>query len=461
MIAADFPDWLSPVLVKELRQGLRTKVFISSFLLLQIAMVILTGMRLMSPDFIQQSFDYMFWFVLGLVLLLIMPSRASALVQEERKQNTFELLQMTHLPSLRIVVGKWLSVVSLAALVLVGVLPYLVLRYFFGGMDVEGSLSMLGGLMLGCCLLAALSLYSSCLGQNSVNGSWLILMLVYLVCQMVVAVTGWGARGIEGTSAVFLAAAYTGYFLLQGAAKIAPAAEDPTVCIRAYTWGVWALGFLGWWWTGNVVWFLGALPLVAWTCLQAVTSLTSIHPANYAYGARRGLPGLLLNRVLTPGWATGVPYVMLTWLFGFVAHWSQLGATPKLGEYLTLCLTLPAVLFPLALFQLAGWRVLPPLWYLLVQAICFGLCFVPMIGSWLPGSAPAWQGYLASVTPLTAIASNMNDVVRYDGVHLHLLYTMVVPIGALTLLICGWGARRDFRLIARLEQSVISDSSVA
>ncbi len=36
----DFADWLSPILVKELRQGLRTRVFTSTFILLQL---VLTG----------------------------------------------------------------------------------------------------------------------------------------------------------------------------------------------------------------------------------------------------------------------------------------------------------------------------------------------------------------------------------------------------------------------------------
>ena len=33
---ADFPDWLSPILVKELRQGVRTRVFVTLFILLQV-----------------------------------------------------------------------------------------------------------------------------------------------------------------------------------------------------------------------------------------------------------------------------------------------------------------------------------------------------------------------------------------------------------------------------------------
>ncbi len=44
MIAADtkpdFPDWLSPMLVKELRQGIRSKAFMAVFFLTQLLMIL-------------------------------------------------------------------------------------------------------------------------------------------------------------------------------------------------------------------------------------------------------------------------------------------------------------------------------------------------------------------------------------------------------------------------------------
>ena len=45
--APDFSDWLSPILVKELRQGLKSRVFVGSFIVMQVVMIMAMGLRLL------------------------------------------------------------------------------------------------------------------------------------------------------------------------------------------------------------------------------------------------------------------------------------------------------------------------------------------------------------------------------------------------------------------------------
>ena len=40
----DFSDWVSPILVKELRQGLKSRVFVATFIIVQVVMILLVGM---------------------------------------------------------------------------------------------------------------------------------------------------------------------------------------------------------------------------------------------------------------------------------------------------------------------------------------------------------------------------------------------------------------------------------
>ena len=48
----DCPDWLSPMLVKELRQGLKTKVFVTAFIVAQVVMVGLLGCLPSNPNLV-------------------------------------------------------------------------------------------------------------------------------------------------------------------------------------------------------------------------------------------------------------------------------------------------------------------------------------------------------------------------------------------------------------------------
>ena len=62
--------------------------------------------------------------------------------------NTIEMMVLTRLSAWRIVFGKWIAIVSQTALILVTIIPYLILRYFFGGMILAGELVFLALMFL-------------------------------------------------------------------------------------------------------------------------------------------------------------------------------------------------------------------------------------------------------------------------------------------------------------------------
>lgn len=136
----DFPDWLSPVVVKELRQGLRTKAFVSTFIILQVVFVLLIGIAALmytagDSSFNVQVVNGFFWSFVGFYLLLITPGRALTALSSEIKDDAMELVSLTRMSAWRIVCGKWISLMFQALLVLCSILPYGIIRYFFGGID--------------------------------------------------------------------------------------------------------------------------------------------------------------------------------------------------------------------------------------------------------------------------------------------------------------------------------------
>ncbi len=144
----DFGDRFGPMLVKEFRQGLRAKMFVGPFLLIQIlAVLAVLGEALAAGIDSGGNFGFaggMLTWVVGLMLGVVMPLTGfSALQPELQGGRNIELLLLANLSRWQIVLGKWLVMNSLAILVLISLLPYLLSRYFIGGVNLVENLSFL------------------------------------------------------------------------------------------------------------------------------------------------------------------------------------------------------------------------------------------------------------------------------------------------------------------------------
>ena len=102
---ADFSPRLSPMLVKELRQGMRTNMFVIAFILLHTFMMLCLLTALSAPG--DSNSDVFFWFVIISVLLFIQPLRGFNALSSEYQSNTMDLIHMTRLNGWRVTLGKW------------------------------------------------------------------------------------------------------------------------------------------------------------------------------------------------------------------------------------------------------------------------------------------------------------------------------------------------------------------
>lgn len=317
----DFGDWLNPMLVKELRQGLKTKMFVIVFVMVQLTMALLMGFRLLAQrdptGTTAGMLDGLFWTTVGAALLGLMPLRALTAISEEEKANTLHLVQLTRLSSTRIVWGKWIALVSQTLLLTVAILPYAVLRYFFGGVDIVGDMSGLLW-MFGGSLVAT----AACLVLSTHPLATRIVLLVLAVPGFSIAtsIIGFGiaSGGLSGGPPVLSlihAAVMTLVFLLSlAASRIAPAAENHALAMRAIALSATLIAAVATCVSvdhDESAWIILLLPMLSIAVLQALVERTSEVPSVYASLARKGRFWRLVGRVLYPGWATGMIFTAL------------------------------------------------------------------------------------------------------------------------------------------------------
>jgi ABC-type transport system involved in multi-copper enzyme maturation permease subunit len=144
-IPTDFSDRISPMLVKELRQGMRAKTFIMVFLALQtfLALILFSAGAASTSDSVGGTISSIIFTFFSIAVLVIQPLRGTNALSSEVKGNTIDMMVLTRLSAWRIVWGKWIAIISQSALLFVTIIPYLILRYFFGGMNLVAEITAL------------------------------------------------------------------------------------------------------------------------------------------------------------------------------------------------------------------------------------------------------------------------------------------------------------------------------
>ena len=178
----DFSDKLSPMLVKELRQGLRAKTFVILFLALQglLTFVLLIAMGASSSADGGGVVSSVIFFFYSLAVLVVQPLRGIGTLHNEIRGSTIDLMVLTRMGTWRIVLGKWVAIVSQSALLLAAIVPYLILRYFFGRMELFAELLLMGLVFLGSAVFTAVTVGLSALPSILVRGLLPLFIAVYL-----------------------------------------------------------------------------------------------------------------------------------------------------------------------------------------------------------------------------------------------------------------------------------------
>lgn len=337
----DFSDRISPMLVKELRQGLRTKAFIGIFLTLQIVLgiILLAASTTSSSDQAGGIISNIIFIFFAVAVIGIQPMRGMGALSSEIKGNTIDMMVLTRLSAWRIVTGKWSAIVSQSALILITIIPYLILRYFFGGMNLVGEIVLFFLIFVTSATLTAITvglsastsvILRSVLPMVGIPiGAYAILVLLLF--------SGMGGGGggsmvdfcsLETTEsritiALYITAClYYSFFLLSiGTSLIAPYAENYSTLRRIIAFIVTiAAAIIGIIYVDEIVTMI-AVYLLIFTPIFTIslTEFGVLVPPVVSKFNRYGIIGKFLGIFLLPTWATGVFFCYLITFIAFVS----------------------------------------------------------------------------------------------------------------------------------------------
>lgn len=332
----DFSDRLSPMLVKELRQGLKSWVFTGGLMVMQLCLLIMALLSMEEGGNVP-GITRMFWYSVAGTVCILLPMRVANALRDESAGNTLDTLLLTHLSAWRITLGKWLATCALQALVTVTVLPYLLLRYFAGGVNTPMELAMLGLFLLFGIVVTAVMLGLSWFRYFLVRAVVMLAVLLgsLLLCSGVIVSISRGRELLQpfyenmrwpGLIFWLVIAFYLAFFFLDfGASRLAPMSENRstrrrlvalavllvcgTCCVLRAAWsagpagfGSSAVGYI----LANMLGVAMLLPAIQAVCERPVNLAPVLTPF-----IKRGWLGRITAWLLLPGWHTGVFFSLL------------------------------------------------------------------------------------------------------------------------------------------------------
>lgn len=153
---AELPDRYDPMVIKEIRQGLRARRFALPFMLVHIAATVAFAYEYFSMNVGDDAAPAV-WMVAGAMMLVIMPLTGLGAMNGELEGRNFELILFTDMTRWRVARGKWLSAAAQGWLVFASILPYIIVRYFLGGIELTETLVYCVFLLSGHAALTSLA----------------------------------------------------------------------------------------------------------------------------------------------------------------------------------------------------------------------------------------------------------------------------------------------------------------
>lgn len=262
-------DWINPIVVKELRQAVKSRMVIIILMVFLIIELLVMGGILLANDARGPSggarfsggiqvFIVLQWVLLP-TLMLVIPAHATILFAAERSDQNTDLLFISALTPSQIVWGKFFASAMLAMLVLSLVAPFMVFCYLMRGLDIPtilcvlyfDVLAMVGATMLGLFLAAipgnrATKAFFSLAGFFNLFGAFMSIGIgttEFIRSPFAVfddPVLFWTVLLVP--AAVVLPAA--GLLYLYTVALISPSSSNRILPIRVYVLCVWAISSL-------------------------------------------------------------------------------------------------------------------------------------------------------------------------------------------------------------------------
>jgi len=467
-------DWLNPMLVRDLRQVLRSRVFTMVFLLLQCGMAffVVLGVSSSEESEVSSILHTILWGGLIIFYFMLMPAIALSSLVPEFSDNRLDLLKLTQMSARSLMVGKWLSFCAQGAMVAVSLLPYMVLSYYSGGVELGSELGSMAAMLAASSLLIGVCLAVSSMNSRIVRGLLTLVFIFSFFGSFIGLSNVFMGRGGGGIGAFSMPIGNSGYFLAVailgiigsaalwlcmefGAARLAPVSENhdttqrlllPLLCMFAF-------GFLAELDTrgGRTSFMIDGilapmlvcvLILIVWILIQAMATEPSPYPDTYRFYMRGGAWRRWLGRlVLYPGWPSAVFLILVMTIlflgFGNLLLLQNRTYNFNFPNFFMYCFVIPAgLMFPQVIgVELRRTRLSPSNRYLFIV----GICIIVMIGCLLfanvRGGASIQQFYLAFACLLPPNALLLLPTVDWDLPERYFAIGAAVATGLPTIII--------------------------
>lgn len=330
---------INPIVVKEVRQSLKSKQFTISFGLTLIAAVswTLVAISLMVPRIFYMPAGIPllsgYFCILVIPLMVIIPFGAFLSLTSETEDSTFELLSISALSALQIIHGKMASSCVQILLYLSALAPCIVLTYLLRGVGLytilfflvwtvvlslcETALALLLGAIARTRMLQVGAAVAALAGLFFGVGTWVTFLLSVGLSSFPAPVSG----ELVAYFAVFLVLAMAVSLVLRAAAAaIDFPSENHSTPLRRRIFGLMALVFF--WSTLGIVYAeemraANALLTCVFVFLMVIGALVTGERGVISPRAQRGLPTTLIGRALFtwfyPG--AGLGYIFIVCLF--------------------------------------------------------------------------------------------------------------------------------------------------
>lgn len=158
----DWPDWMNPILVKELRQSLRSRWFEIIFLGLCGGLTLVT---VLGGEFAtSMTTRIFFWSVIVFTLHLLLPLRTALSASDDRHPGNLELIRVAGVSAEKLASQRITALLFHAAVLSCVILPFVFLRYFAGGIDLVDELQYLALLLFSTPVFGLAVLWMSVVG---------------------------------------------------------------------------------------------------------------------------------------------------------------------------------------------------------------------------------------------------------------------------------------------------------
>ena len=185
-------DFFNPILVKETRQSLKSRSFVTVFILMLIASWMISAIGVLyvyGPELpyaaAGRNFFSAFYMVLAIAVFMVVPQGAFRSIQSERDLQTFEMLTITTLSPRQIVWGKWWSATVQTIVYYAAIAPFMVFTNLLRGISLPFIAFVLIWSFIGSVTLAMLAImFSTFTKQRQAFGVLQFLLVMPMVSSL-------------------------------------------------------------------------------------------------------------------------------------------------------------------------------------------------------------------------------------------------------------------------------------